>query len=212
MKGLALFQPFLIECLAFFSNFLGRLWPFYWSFGLFWKNKSGNPVLGYKPNSAYCVRVFLITEKTKDLSCGFHTNWYAIYVYSYLSWTSVAQSESNASSLLCLRVHVYYLWIGLDYPYIGWPLTMAFSAILYLDNILSVNRIMKEYHYYRFSMFVWRCATLNCLVLSHGRPIISQLSYSDKWLPSDVKIFIQFTVHVFSRTGVGNIFLVAGQK
>jgi len=25
---LALFWPFLIECLAFFSNFVGRFWPF----------------------------------------------------------------------------------------------------------------------------------------------------------------------------------------
>ena len=29
MKGLALFWPFLIECLAFFSNFVGRFWPFF---------------------------------------------------------------------------------------------------------------------------------------------------------------------------------------
>jgi len=29
VKGLALFWPFLIECLAFFSNFVGRFWPFF---------------------------------------------------------------------------------------------------------------------------------------------------------------------------------------
>ena len=28
VKGLALFWQFLIECLAFFSNFVGRFWPF----------------------------------------------------------------------------------------------------------------------------------------------------------------------------------------
>jgi len=28
VKGLALFWPFLMECLAFFSNFVGRFWPF----------------------------------------------------------------------------------------------------------------------------------------------------------------------------------------
>jgi len=36
----------------------------------------------YKPNSATESEYFLITEKTKDLSCGFHTNWYVIHVYS----------------------------------------------------------------------------------------------------------------------------------
>jgi len=29
VKGLALFWPFLIECLAFFSNFVGRFWDFF---------------------------------------------------------------------------------------------------------------------------------------------------------------------------------------
>ena len=29
VKGLALFWPFSIECLAFFSNFVGRFWPFF---------------------------------------------------------------------------------------------------------------------------------------------------------------------------------------
>jgi len=29
VKGLALFWPFLTECLAFFSNFVGCFWPFF---------------------------------------------------------------------------------------------------------------------------------------------------------------------------------------
>jgi len=29
VKGLARFCPFLIECLSFFSNFIGHFWPFF---------------------------------------------------------------------------------------------------------------------------------------------------------------------------------------
>jgi len=47
----------------------------------------------------------------------------------------------------------------LEDPDTGEPvdrLTKAFSAIRYPDNILSVNRIIKEQHYYCFFIFVWR--------------------------------------------------------
>jgi len=37
-----IFWPFLLECLAFFRNFVGRFWPFFLRFGLFLKNKSCN--------------------------------------------------------------------------------------------------------------------------------------------------------------------------
>jgi len=29
VKGLAVYWPFLIECLAFFNNFVGRFWSFF---------------------------------------------------------------------------------------------------------------------------------------------------------------------------------------
>jgi len=62
VKGLAL-SPFLIESLTFFSNFVGCFWPFYWRFGLFWKNKSGTRVSVWMVATAfdYCCLFEFIT-------------------------------------------------------------------------------------------------------------------------------------------------------
>ena len=55
---------FLNERLAFLSNFVGR---FYWRFGLFWKNKSGNP----EQNILFLSRaLFLLHYTFKRISVG----------------------------------------------------------------------------------------------------------------------------------------------
>jgi len=60
VKGFALFWPFLIECLAFFSNFVGGFWPFLLEAWPCLKNKSGNSASNFNNQAPLFTKLCLL--------------------------------------------------------------------------------------------------------------------------------------------------------
>ena len=109
MKGLAIFWPFLPECLAFFAILLAL---FYWRFGQFWKNKSGNLAWGNMDCTMDTVNV--LQGKCQQLN--------SVCLPSLLSFMEQATSTFNWTFMLFLGINIIWCFTIFSFETKQWEI------------------------------------------------------------------------------------------